>query len=56
MLSRLIACRSFDSNETVYHVIGKLSNCATEPTPAVTGMTIGRINHPIMYTLMLLSI
>ena len=51
-----IVGRLFDSNETVYHVIGKLGDCTTEPAPAITGMTIGKINHPMMTTLLLLSV
>ena len=56
MLNERVVWRSFESNETVYHVIGKLGNCTTETTPAITGMTIGRINHPMMYALLLLSV
>jgi hypothetical protein len=56
MLNRQIGERSFDSNETVDKVIGKLRDCTTEPAPAITGMTIGGINHPVMYTLLPVSI
>jgi hypothetical protein len=55
MLNRRIVWKSFDSNETDFPVIGKLGNCTTKSTPTITGMTIGRINHPMMYTLMLLG-
>ena len=56
MLNRRIIWKWFGSMETDSPVIGKLGNCTTEPTPTITGRTIGRINHPMMYTLMLLSI
>ncbi len=40
---------------TVYPVIVKLGDCTTELAFAIAGMTIGGINHPMMYTLLLLS-
>ena len=50
MLTGRIVTRLFVSKETVIPIIGKQSYCATVPTPTVTGRTIVRFNHPVMYT------
>ncbi len=50
ILAGQIGTRLFVSKETVIPIIGKQSEYATVSTPTVTGRTIVRFNHPVMYT------
>ena len=56
MLTDRIVTRLLVPKETVITIIGKQSDCATIPTPTITGRTILGFNHPVMYTLFLFII
>jgi len=56
MLTDRIVTRLFVPKETVITIIEKQSDCATTPTPTITGSTIWGFNHPVMYTLFLFII
>ena len=56
MLTGRLVGEFYAVNNINCHCIGKLGDCTTALTLAITQLTVGRINHPMMYTLLLFSV